>query len=230
MDAFTEALREKRSVFWHLTHHASVSHNRSLHSRSNVQNAAATAHSRGSSFNSSFLSGSTASTTTNTAGDDESTTFSNKDPAGQDAVNNVHDKAIDELVDTLKSMGNVHSLRGEQDEAMRYFTEVTSLRAQKKGAVSVSVACDASVDTRSFLSGLNDDNNSALMSEINEDVKALDDLFQSISFRNNGKVDSDTTMNGSCTEKRKSKSGTPSNKKHKVNTSPRTSSSTQATT
>jgi tetratricopeptide (TPR) repeat protein len=221
MDAFTEALREKRSVFWHMTH--SSSHSRSLHNNSNHNNNATT-HSRGSSFNSSFLSGTTASTTV-VGDEDESTTFSNKDPARQDALDNIHDKAIDELVATLKNMGNVHSLRGEQDEAMRYFTEVTTLRAQKKGSPSnhnANGACDASVDTRSFLSGLNDEN-SALMSEINEDVKALDDLFRSISFRNNN-----GDVAGGTSEKRKSKSGTPSNKKHKGDTSPRLSNSSQA--
>lgn len=30
-----------------------------------------------------------------------------------------HDRAIDEIVNTLRNMGNIHSLRGEQDEAMR---------------------------------------------------------------------------------------------------------------
>jgi tetratricopeptide (TPR) repeat protein len=199
MDAFTEALREKRSVFWHMSHQL---------------NGNATTHSRGSSFNSSFLSGTTASTNAGSVGDeDESTTFSNKDPAGHDAFNSIHDQAIDELVNTLKSMGNVHSLRGEQDEAMRYFTEVTSLRAQKKCNFSIQdPGCD---DTRSFLSGLNDES-SALMSEINEDVKALDDLFRSISFRNsvgNGSGKSPSPLCGP--EKRKSKSGSFSNKKHK---------------
>jgi tetratricopeptide (TPR) repeat protein len=206
MDAFTEALREKRSVFWHMTHQ---------------QSSTITTHSRGSSLNSSFLSGMTASTTQCGGDEDESTTFSNKDPAGQDVINSIHDQSIDELVNTLKNLGNVHSLRGEQDEAMRYFTEVTTLRAQKKCNMAIQSSDPGFDDARSFHSGLNDES-SALMSEINEDVKALDDLFRSISFRNNGGNGS-TKMGVSTSpfcgsEKRKSKSGSNSNKKHKGDT------------
>ena len=51
--------------------------------------------------------------------------------------------------------------------------ELASAYFAKKGSSSGGGACDASVETKSFLSGLNDEN-SALMSEINEDVKALD--------------------------------------------------------
>lgn len=91
----------------------------------------------------------------------------------------LHNRAIDEIVSTLRNMGNVHSLRGEQDEAMRYYTEVTNLTATK-----TSSKLDGSDDTTTLFSGLGgDEDNSTLMSEINEDVKALDDMFRSISFR-----------------------------------------------
>jgi len=92
-----------------------------------------------------------------------------------------HDLAVDEIIITLRNMGNVHSLRGEQDEAMRYYTEVTNLRATK-----TSSKLDAGDESSALFSALGvDEDNSALMSEINEDVKALDDMFRSISFRNN---------------------------------------------
>jgi tetratricopeptide (TPR) repeat protein len=91
----------------------------------------------------------------------------------------LHDKAVDEIVTTLRNMGNVHSLRGEQDEAMRYYTEVTNLRATKS---STRTEND---DTTTLFSGIGaDEDNSTLMCEINEDVKALDEMFRSISFRN----------------------------------------------
>jgi tetratricopeptide (TPR) repeat protein len=91
----------------------------------------------------------------------------------------LHDRAVDEIISTLRNMGNVHSLRGEQDEAMRYYTEVTNLRATKTPS-----RLDASDDTTTLFSGIGgDEDNSTLMSEINEDVKALDDMFRSISFR-----------------------------------------------
>lgn len=100
----------------------------------------------------------------------------------EDQSPEVRDQAIDQIILTLRNMGNVHSLRGEQDEAMRYYTEVTNLKASKAN-VSVAAAAD---DATTLLSGLGggDEDNSTLMSEINEDVKALDDMFRSISFRN----------------------------------------------
>jgi len=91
----------------------------------------------------------------------------------------LRDQLIDDIVTTLRNMGNVHSLRGEQDEAMRYYSEVTSLRAaraERRDAASVGSGNDSAF--------WGDEDTSTLMSEINEDVKALDDLFRSISFRN----------------------------------------------
>jgi tetratricopeptide (TPR) repeat protein len=128
MDAFTEALHEKRSMFSHAVANVSSSH-----------------------FDSEMES------------------------------SDLHDQIIDEIVSTLRSMGNVHSLRGEQDEAMRYYTEVTNLRATK--AANKTESGD---DTTTLFSGVGgaEEDNSTLMSEINEDVKALDDMFRSISFRN----------------------------------------------
>lgn len=96
----------------------------------------------------------------------------------QEETTDERDKAIDELILTLRNMGNVHSLRGEQDEAMRYYNEVTNLRASK----SSNRDGDESTTLLSGFGG--EEDNSTLMSEINEDVKALDDMFRSISFRN----------------------------------------------
>jgi hypothetical protein len=98
------------------------------------------------------------------------------------------DQIIDEIVNTLRNMGNVHSLRGEQDEAMRYYSEVTRLQvawATKKDAASVGSGND------SVFWG--DEDTSTLISELNEDVKALDDLFRSISFRNGKLTDGKAT-------------------------------------
>jgi tetratricopeptide (TPR) repeat protein len=94
-------------------------------------------------------------------------------------------EAIDEILVTLRNMGNVHSLRGELDEAMRYYTEVTNLRASKPAAAGRATG-DHGDESTTLLSGLGggEEDNSTLMSEINEDVKALDDMFRSISFRN----------------------------------------------
>lgn len=142
MDAFTEALREKRSVFWQICPNEDTS-----------------VLSQG---NQNFSFGAEA------------------DNSGESIDN--YDKAIDEIVGTLRSIGNVHSLRGEQDEAMRYYREVTNLRAQKTASGDPTSPRDA----KSMMSGLNDDG-SSMMTEINEDVKALDDLFRTITFRGKGK-------------------------------------------
>lgn len=134
MDAFTEALHEKRSIY------------------------------------SKVIS------------DNQGTSNNKPESTGLDSCvddSEQYDQAIDDIILTLRNMGNVHSLRGEQDEAMRYYTEVTNLRATKS-----SSKIESGDDTTIF-SGLGgDEDNSTLMSEINEDVKALDDMFRSISFRN----------------------------------------------
>lgn len=136
MDAFTEALQEKRSIL------------SSLFPRSN-------------NFSNSIVA---------SIGADEMMT----------ATSEQQDTAIDEVIRTLRNMGNVHSLRGEQDEAMRYYTEVTNLRATKSSALMDTD------ENSTLISGFGpEEDTSTLMSEINEDVKALDDMFRSISFRNN---------------------------------------------
>lgn len=179
MDAFTEALREKRSVFWQIT----PNEDSSVLSHGNY-----------------------------------SFSFDPETDSNGDTVEN-YDKAIDEIVSTLRSIGNVHSLRGEQDEAMRYYREVTNLRAQKTTAGDPSSPRDA----KSMMSGLNDDG-SSLMTEINEDVKALDDLFRSITFRGKGKSSSksETTKNNRASKPlipAQRATSNPTNKKRKSESS-----------
>eukprot|EP00980_Cylindrotheca_fusiformis_P004275 scaffold918_cov126-Cylindrotheca_fusiformis.AAC.54 len=145
MDAFTEALREKRSVFWQISPDDTPS----------------------------------------------DLTGCNQFSFGLESDGESYDKAIDEIASTLRNIGNVHSLRGEQDEAMRYYREVTNLRAQKARTGNLSPR-----EAKSTLSGLNDDG-SSLMTEINEDVKALDDLFHRITFQGQAK----TIGNSDCERK-----------------------------
>jgi tetratricopeptide (TPR) repeat protein len=282
MDSFTEALREKRSVFWNIGNCnvrnlplCSNTGSRSPRKSKGNQNSDPNSD-QASSFSSSLLSGisngngnvNASGTGTGTATYDTGNGKSSETDEDASYLEHVrvHDATIDALVQTLRNIGNVHSLRGEQDEAMRYFTEVTTLRAQKLSC-EFETACqdadDASVETRSFLSGLGGgnsvfsggighstktpsvaadassasnpetksalrnktktkttttggDENSALMSEINEDVRALDDLFRSISFRqgaNSGTVATPKLVSSS--EKRKSKSSSRRSKKHK---------------
>lgn len=134
MDAFTEALHEKRSIY---------------------ANAVASLN-RSAGIGNSFFSNSS------------------------DESSQVHDEAIDEIIITLRNMGNVHSLRGEQVEAMRYYSEVTNLNA-----IKTCNKADGDDNSTLFAGIGGEEDNSTMMSEINEDVKALDDMFRSISFRNN---------------------------------------------
>ena len=305
MDAFTEALREKRSVFWNIGN--CNMHNlpalESTTTRTTCDDGpATTANENASVFSASYLSGLSAGKNTNGNGNGPSARiratsddniFANIDhdytttvrmaeddglrpPASDssqpqsDSTDHVklHDDTIDALVHTLRNMGNVHSLRGEQDEAMRYFTEVTTLRNQKLASEYVTAcqdADDASVETRSFLSGfsaggnvsafsagsaanggptitpppagpmmITDDTSTSRMSEFNEDVRALDDLFRDISFRKGGEhvrteSSATTSLLSSCRSpaagsssdaKRKSSSSRRRSKKHKHGGSP----------
>jgi tetratricopeptide (TPR) repeat protein len=140
MDAFTEALHEKRSVYAQLI--PFFAHSDGNRSRANSDDAQLDVDSHGKQL---------------------------------------RDETVDSIVQTLKNMGNVHSLRGEQDEAMRYYTEVTNLRASR---TSVRDATSVESFSKSSFYGTSDEDTSTLMSELNEDVRALDDLFRSISFRN----------------------------------------------
>jgi len=90
------------------------------------------------------------------------------------------DQAIDDIIQTLRNMGNVHCLR-EQDEAMRYYTEVTNLRATKSCS-KVDFGEDSSAMCSASPGNGAEEDTSTLMPELNEDMKALDDMFRSISF------------------------------------------------
>jgi len=189
MDAFTEALREKKTVYSQLTTNPETS--------------------RTSSFSSSLISGMKEDDSVVSGGG------GGQLPEPQEQRDVQHDRAIDEIITTLRNMGNVHSLRGESDEAMRYFAEVTNLRVQKITADHASVVSGNANESRSMLSGLQttNDDTSTLMSEINEDVKALDDLFRAISFRqqHNDKA----SVSSTPSEKRKSKSSDASRHKRR---------------
>jgi len=84
---------------------------------------------------------------------------------------------IEGVLSTISSMGNVHSLLGEHAEAMKCCTDIMTIRA------SYSSVCHAQQLKQCVSGSYCDEDASAIESELNEDVKALDDLFRSISFR-----------------------------------------------
>jgi len=84
---------------------------------------------------------------------------------------------IDAVLSTISSMGNVYSLLGEQAEAMKCYTDIMTIRASFS-----NVSRDVQ-QIHSCASGEASSEVSTIESELSEDVKALDDLFRSISFR-----------------------------------------------
>jgi len=91
-------------------------------------------------------------------------------------------KSLDDMVTTLSNLGKVHSLRGEDSEAMKYYDEKTKMQALRMNIEEQlstgSAGCLGGPASVFFSEG-----HKSIMSEINEDVKALDDLFRGITFR-----------------------------------------------
>lgn len=92
-------------------------------------------------------------------------------------------KSLDDMITTLSNLGKVHSLRGEDSSAMKYYDEKTKiqhLRMNIEEQLSTGEAgCLGVGPAGAFFS----EGHKSIMSEINEDVKALDELFRGISFR-----------------------------------------------
>eukprot|EP00957_Ditylum_brightwellii_P031203 2364937-Ditylum_brightwellii.AAC.1 len=96
-------------------------------------------------------------------------------------------KILDDMITTLSNIGNVHSLRGEHSDAMKYYTEVMNIRATRSNLSSPDArSTGVSGSGSSALSGLSTwtDEDSSLITDLDEDVKALDDMFRRIAFRN----------------------------------------------
>ncbi|KAL3823081.1 hypothetical protein ACHAXA_011133 [Cyclostephanos tholiformis] len=91
-------------------------------------------------------------------------------------------KSLGDMITTLSNLGKVHSLRGEDAAAMKYYDEKTkmqSFRMNIEEQLSTGMAtCLGSSAGVFFAEG-----HKNIMTEINEDVKALDELFRGISFR-----------------------------------------------
>lgn len=91
-------------------------------------------------------------------------------------------KSLGDMITTLSNLGKVHSLRGEDEAAMKYYDERTKIQA-----VRVDIEEQLSTRTASCLGPagvfFGEGHHKSIMAEINEDIKALDDLFRGISFR-----------------------------------------------
>ena len=95
-------------------------------------------------------------------------------------------KSLEDMITTLSNLGKVHSLRGEDEAAMKYYNEKTKIQA-----VRMNIEEQLSVGSAGCLGGpasvFFGDGHKNIMAEINEDVKALDELFRGITFRKDTK-------------------------------------------
>lgn len=93
----------------------------------------------------------------------------------------VHKKSLDDMITTLSGLGKVHSLRGEERTAVKYYEEKSSLQAIVMSIdEQISISAAGCLGSPAAFFG---ESHANFMSEINEDVKALDELFRGISFR-----------------------------------------------
>lgn len=124
----------------------------------------------------------------------------------------VHRKSLQDMIKTLSNLGKVHSLRGEDNIAMKYYEEKTKVQAVQSSIeeqLSSSAGCLGG-EHRNNGSGFFSEGQN-LMKEITEDVKALDELFKGISFlketvnnvvnehsNKNAKIEEETRGDGDC--------------------------------
>ncbi len=112
-----------------------------------------------------------------------------------DLKNDDDSEGIDMITSTLSKIGNVHSLRGDQDQAMKCHTDIMSIRSSRSSVSSRDAASTSCSSSSLSGVGWNEEDTSTIFTEIDEDVQALDDLFQGISFRNAESDTLDITQN-----------------------------------
>jgi tetratricopeptide (TPR) repeat protein len=91
-----------------------------------------------------------------------------------DHRNDLYQSSINEVLTTLSSLGTVHSLVGEHNEAMKCYSEITNIRS------SFTLPKWQETPTQSC----HDNNDETDSSDFHEEMNELDGLFRSISFRN----------------------------------------------
>lgn len=160
----------------------------------------------------SFISGMTGSTGSNSTYLSLSGVANSIDVLSNPESIAVHRKSLQDMINTLSNLGKVHSLRGEDSLAMKYYEEKTKIQAVQTSIeeqLSSSAGClggEAHVRNGSgfFSEGQN------LMKEIAEDVKALDELFKGISFLKetvNNVVNEHSNKNAKIEEETRSDAG-----------------------
>jgi len=132
----------------------------------------------------SFISGMTGSTGSNSTYLSLSGVANSIDVLSHPDSIEVHRKSLQDMINTLSNLGKVHSLRGEDSLAMKYYEEKTKIQAVQTSIeeqLSSSSGCLGGESHMRHGSGFFSEGQN-LMKEITEDVKALDELFKGISF------------------------------------------------
>eukprot|EP00559_Dactyliosolen_fragilissimus_P001138 CAMPEP_0184861368 /NCGR_PEP_ID=MMETSP0580-20130426/6069_1 /TAXON_ID=1118495 /ORGANISM="Dactyliosolen fragilissimus" /LENGTH=767 /DNA_ID=CAMNT_0027358841 /DNA_START=87 /DNA_END=2391 /DNA_ORIENTATION=- len=109
----------------------------------------------------------------------------------------------DEIISTLNHLGNIHSTIGNNAEAMKYYTEIMTIRASNSDESAFSIPRSSSIQEKSV--GNVQKARVRVDNSTNEDIKALDELFQSISFRKGKNVAKDSVKDDNPEEKIKVK-------------------------
>ena len=105
-----------------------------------------------------------------------------------DSNDNNEQRNINEVISTLSAIGSLHSLIGEHSEAMKCYSEITSMRSfSTLSRWPSNRVCHENDDTEA--------------SDLQEEVNALDDLFRTISFRSvnhlKSRLSNSSNLNGS---------------------------------
>ncbi len=132
----------------------------------------------------SFLSGMTGSTGSNSTYLTLSGVAKSIDVLSHPDSIELHRKSLQDMINTLSNLGKVHSLRGEDGLAMKYYEEKTKIQAVQTSIeeqLSSSAGCLGGESHDRSGSGFFSEGQN-LMKEITEDVNALDELFKGISF------------------------------------------------
>ena len=105
-------------------------------------------------------------------------------------------KSLNDLAQTLASLGKVHSLRGEDETAVKYYNEKTKVQALR-----IKYIEEQSVDNAGC-QGIGGVFGGTILEEINEDVKALDELFRGFGFSLKEKIAEKSETRDDCEDSR----------------------------
>lgn len=105
-------------------------------------------------------------------------------------------KSLNDLAQTLSSLGKVHSLRGEDETAVKYYNEKTKVQALRIKYIEEQSVGNAGCQGIGGVFG------GTILEEINDDVKALDELFRGFGFSLKEKKEEKSENRDDCEDNR----------------------------